>query len=196
MSNEICTEQFRIHLTAVAWSFLFSLCFSIAGSSAFADPLPGAACAPGFACFLNEPRDGACEHPAIVLDEQTKSTRYEGDRFSRAYEKSCIVKASSLVTRRGAELRLKLSNGAMKSYKDKQAGCENGFYASCKTYLLYDYFPEHGLFLIHVGYNESQAWYLVNQVDGKEQQIIAPPRYSPNKKWLASIYATDGGDDG
>jgi hypothetical protein len=89
-----------------------------------------------------------------------------------------------------------LGDGATKSYKDKQAGCENGSYASCKTYLLYDYFPEHGLFLIHVGYNENQAWYLINQVDGKEQEIIAPPRYSPNKKWLASVYATDGGDDG
>jgi hypothetical protein len=64
------------------------------------------------------------------------------------------------------------------------------------TYLLYDYFTEHGLFLIHVGYGESQAWYLVNQVDGKEQEIIAPPRYFPNKKWLASVYPTDGGDDG
>ena len=36
----------------------------------------------------------------------------------------------------------------------------------------------------------------MNQVDGKEQEIIAPPGYSPDKKWLASVYATDGGDDG
>jgi len=183
---------------AIAWSFLVALFFSIAGSNAFADVLPGAACPPGFTCFSIEPRDGACQHPAVVLDEQTKSTRYEGNPFSRAYEKACIAKTSSSVTRHGTELHLKLGNGATKLYKDKQskAACETGPNAGCKTYLLYDYFPEHGLFLIHVGYDESQAWYLVNQIDGKEQEIIAPPGYSPNKKWLASVYATDGGGDG
>jgi hypothetical protein len=183
---------------SLACSFFAVLCFSTGGSNAFADILPGAACPPGFTCFSIEPRDGACQHPAVVLDEKTRSTRYEGDRFSRAYEKACVAKTNSLVTRQGTELRLKLGNGATKLYKDKKSkvACENGAYASCKTYLLYDYFPDHGLFLVHVGYNESQAWYLLNQADGKEQEIIAPPGYSPNKKWLASVYATEGGDDG
>jgi hypothetical protein len=143
-------------LTAIVWSLLFLLCFSIAGPSAFADRLPGTACPQGFSCFSIEPRDGACQHPAVVLDEQTKSTRYDGDRFSRAYEKACIAKAGSLVARRGSELHLKLGNGATKSYKDRRAGCENGTYTGCKTYVLYDYFPEQGLLLIHVGYPSEQ----------------------------------------
>lgn len=28
------------------------------------------------------------------------------------------------------------------------------------------------------------------------EKIVAPPRYSPDRKWLASVYATDGPDDG
>jgi hypothetical protein len=181
----------------IAWAFLVALCFSMGGSNAFADMLTGATCPPDFTCFSIEPRDGACLHPAIVLDEQTKSTMYEGDRFSRAYEKACIAKTNSLVTRRGSELRLKLGNGTVKLYNDfnGKAACENGPDANCKTYLLYDYFPEHRLFLVHIGYDEDQGWILVNQVDGKEQKIVAPPDYSPSRKWLASVYATDGGDD-
>ncbi len=93
---------------------------------------------------------------------------------------------------------MKLNNGAVKQYKDNQgkAACENGPYESCKTYMLYDYFPERGLFLVDVMYNESDKWFLVGQRDGREVQIVAPPGYSPNRKWLASVYWTDGPDDG
>jgi hypothetical protein len=62
--------------------------------------------------------------------------------------------------------------------------------------MLYDYFPGHGFFLINVAYYESQQWLLLNQRDGKEQSIVAPPGYSPGRKWLASVYATEGPDDG
>ena len=105
---------------AIAWLFFIALCFSVGGSKAFAGILPGTTCPPGFTCFSIEPRDGVCQHPAVVLDEQTKSTRYEEDRFSRAYEKACVAKTSSLVTRQGTELLLKLGTGATKRYKDKQ----------------------------------------------------------------------------
>jgi hypothetical protein len=179
----------------MVWPISIALALSIGGSSAFAEILPGATCPPDFTCFPPEPRDGACQHPALVFDAKTKATRYEGDRFSRAYEKGCIAQANSSAVRRGRELRLKLSDGASKVYKDEPA-CENGPYERCKRYILYDYFPEHRLFLVNVGYYENNEWFLVSQLNGKEQQIVAPPGYSPNRKWLASVYATEGPDDG
>jgi hypothetical protein len=159
-----------------------------------AEIFPGAECPPGYTCFPPEPRDGACRHPAIILDENIKATRYEGNPFSRAYERACIAQANSLAVRQGRELRLKLGNGASKVYKDRPT-CERDS-ARCKNYTLYDYFPEHRLFLVNVGYYEDDAWLLVRQLDGKEEQIVAPPGYSPNKKWLASVYWSEGTDDG
>jgi hypothetical protein len=127
-----------------------------------------------------------------------KATRYDGDRFSRAYEKDCIAKANSSVVRQGGELRLKFNNGASKVYKDNQskAACDKGPYESCRRYIFYDYFPEHGLFLVNVGLYESEEWFLVSPQDGREEQVVAPPGYSPNRKWLASVYWTEGPDDG
>jgi hypothetical protein len=188
---------FALSSWIVVWSICVALSLSTGGSTAIAQILPGAKCPSDFTCLPSEPRDGVCQHPLLVLDPQTKSIRYEGDRFSRAGEKACIVKTNSLATHRGAELTLKLSNGTAKVYKDNQskAACEGGPYESCKTYMLYDFFPEHGLFLVNVAYNESNEWILVRQRDGREVQVVAPPGYSPNRKWLASVYWTDGPDD-
>jgi hypothetical protein len=189
--------RFRLILATVAWPFLVVLCSLVGGSNAHAESSPGATCPPGFSCFPFPPRDGACKHPAIILDEQAKATRYEDNPFSREYETACIAQANSSAVRQGLELRLKFGDGASKVYEDNydEASCEQ-HQEDCKQYVLYDYFPEHGLFLVNVGSNENQQWLLVRQSDGKEQQINAPPGYSPNKKWLASVYWTDGGDDG
>jgi hypothetical protein len=181
----------------MVWPISVALALSIAGSTALAEFLPGATCPPDFTCFSPAPRDGACRHPAVVLDPEAKGTRYEDSPFSGVYEKACIAQTNSSAVRRGLELRLKFGNGTSRVYKNNftEAACEQ-HQDTCKTYFLYDYLPEHRLFLINVGYNESQEWFLVSQVDGKEQKIIAPPGYSPSREWLASVYATDGGDDG
>ncbi len=177
---------------------LCALFASIGACNAFAETSSDAPCPADFSCVKPYPRDGACQHPAIVLDEKTKSGGYESDPYSRAFEKACIPKTGALATRRGGELRLTLGNGAVKLYKDNQSkkACEKGPYESCKTYLLYDYFPEHRLLLVHVLYYESDEWILVRQQDGKEENIVAPPRYSPGKKWLASVFWTEGPSDG
>jgi hypothetical protein len=177
------------------WTISIVLVFSTAGSSAFAETLQGATCPPDFTCPAPAPRDGACRHPALILDAKLKATRYESSPFSPTVEKACIAQANSSAVRRGRELRLKLGNGASKVYRDEVA-CEKGPYERCKRYVLYDYFPDHKLFLVNVGYYESDEWFLVGQLDGKEQQIVAPPGYSPSRKWLASVYWTEGPDDG
>ena len=43
-----------------------------------------------------------------------------------------------------------------------------------------------------MGYYEGGEWLLVSQLDGKEQQIVGPPGYSPGKKWLASANWNEG----
>lgn len=149
-------------------------------------------------CVKPYPLDGACQHPGIVLDERTKSDSYESDPFSPAVEKACLAKLGPQAARRGDELRLKLGNRAVKLYKDNRTkkACESGHYDNCKSYMLYDYFPEARAFLVHVSYYESDEWLLVRQQDGKEENIVAPPRYLPDKKWLASVFWTEGPSDG
>jgi hypothetical protein len=170
-----------------------ALALSIGGSSAFAE---GATCPADLSCRPPEPQDGVCRHPALVFSKDLQAMRYDGDEFSPTYEKACIAKANSSVVRRGGELRLKFKNGGSKVYKDSggKAACEEGS-NSCERYVLYDYFPEHGSFLVHVNYWETQGWFLVSQLDGKEEKIVAAPAYSPKRKWLASVYATEGPDD-
>jgi hypothetical protein len=140
------------------------------------------------------PHDGICEHPKTIFEGGV--ARYDGSPFSRSYEKKCILRAKSFALRRGGELRLTFGNGTTRAYKDNQSkACEHGPYESCKQHVLFDFFPEHDLLLINTGYYESQEWLLVRQLNGKEEAIVAPPRYSPNKKWLAAVNWSDG-DDG
>jgi hypothetical protein len=141
------------------------------------------------------PRDGICEHPNLIFEGEYP--RYDGDPISRSYEKQCILRAKPFALRRGGELRLIFGNGTTRAYRDIQSSkaCEQGPYESCKRYVLYDFFPEHELFVVNIGYNESQEWRLVRQLDGREEAVVAPPRYSPSKKWLASVNWSDG-DDG
>jgi hypothetical protein len=173
-----------------------ALSASMGASIAFAETSSDAPCPADFACVPPLPRDGACQHPAIVLAEKTKTGGYEDDPFSRAFEKACIAKTGALAARRGGELRLTLGNGAVKLYKDNQKACEKGPYGSCKNYMLYDYFPEDRLLLVHLMFYEGDEWLLIRQQDGKKENIVAPPRYSPGKKWLASVFWTEGPSDG
>ena len=78
-------------------------------------------------------------------------------------------------------------------FKDK-ADCERNP-DKCELYSLYDYFPKDRLFLVHVQGYESGAWLLIGQRNGRKQRVVAPPGYSPDKRWLASVYATEGPDD-
>ncbi|MCS3495134.1 hypothetical protein M2189_005906 [Bradyrhizobium japonicum] len=157
-----------------------------------------AACPAGYSCKEPYPLDGACQHPGMVLDESAKSERYESDPFAAVVEKACLAKMGPQAGRRGGELRIKLGDGAVKLYKDNpnKKACERGNSEACKSYMLYDYFPEARAFLVHVMSYEGDEWLLVRQQDGKEENIVAPPRYSPGKTWLASVFWTEGPSDG
>jgi hypothetical protein len=158
---------------------------------AFAEFLPGTACPPDFSCFTPPPRDGACQHSAIVLDTKLKATRWEENPTSRESEKACIAQTDSSATRRDNELHLEFRDGSSRVYKDNPAACEKGF-ENCAEYVLYDYFPQHELFLISVAYYEGGRWLLVSRLDGKEEEIVGQPAYSPSRKWLASANSNEG----
>ena len=81
-----CSIPFR----AIAGPLFISLLLSAHGECAFAE-IVGATCPPDFTCFPPEPRDGACEHPALVLDTKSKSMHYDSDKSSEEYEKTCIA---------------------------------------------------------------------------------------------------------
>jgi len=179
--------------TPIIAAFLVASGLLSGTGEASAEFLPGMPCPDGYTCFSAEPRDGVCQHPKVVLDEAIKATRVDGDQFSQEGERACITQTAGSVVRAAAGLRLKLDNGKSKLFKDK-ADCEQDADA-CERFSLYDYFPKDRLFLVHDQGYESDAWFLVSQRDGRQQRVVAPPGYSPGKRWLASVYATDGPSD-
>ncbi len=166
--------------SCITWLFLV---LSGYGALAESESAVGS-CGGAYGCI--PPREGICEHPKVVIDGGIP--KYDGTPSS-AYEKQCILRTKSFARRRGNELRLTFRNGTTRAYKDNQSpkACEQGSYESCKQYVLYDFFPEHELFLINIEYYESPEWRLVRQLKGNEETIVAPPRYSSSKKWLASV---------
>jgi hypothetical protein len=178
---------------ATAPVVLAALGLLLGAREASADFLPGTPCPDGFTCFSAEPRDGACKHPDVVLDQEMKVTRVDGNQFSPERERACLQQTAGSAIRSSAGLHLKLDNAKSRLFKDK-ADCERSP-DTCERFSLYDYFPNGRLFLVHEQGYESDAWFLVSQRDGRKQRVVAPPGYSPQKRWLASVYATEGPDD-
>jgi hypothetical protein len=151
--------------------FLYFLLFSLGGvcsASAQESPVPV--------------YEGICEH-----DPQSYS-------ISDVLEQKCISQTGSSAARDGHSLQLKFRDGTARTYQDNLSeGCDLVEpYATCRDYVLYDYFPQHELFLIHVTCWESDEWHLVRQMNGTEELIVEPPRYSPDRKWLAAVHWSEG----
>jgi hypothetical protein len=147
-------------------------------------------------CVSPDPQDGACPHPAFIYDAEAQVCRFETLPVSREHETKCLSLAKPYAARRGKQLRLTLRNGAAKTYRDtlEEKDC-NQSPAGCWDYILYDWFPEHRLFLVNKSVEESDEWMLVSQLNGREEEIIAPPHYSPDRKWLAAVYYWTHGAD-
>lgn len=159
------------------------------GSAAFAeDNRPVGTCAENEWCLPVIPHDGVCPHPSVIFD--IPGGRYESPPVSRDDESRCIPLAQPFAERRGDELLLTFRNGAVETYKDAPAGEDD------ENYVFYDYFPEHRLFLVNVNHDEAQDWLLISQMDGRKEKIVAPPRYSPDRKWLASVNWIEALDEG
>jgi hypothetical protein len=170
----------------------------LAGSSVAAarDDAPAPPAAGSRSCVYPDPQDGACPHPAFIFDTTAEVCRFEAAPVSRDYEQKCLALAQPFAARRGKLLRLSLRNGATRTYRDSldEKGCAQSA-AGCYDYILYHWFPEHRLFLVNRSAAEEEEWLLVSQLNGREEMIFAPPRYSPDRKWLAAVNYTTHGPD-
>jgi hypothetical protein len=124
--------------------------------------------------FSNHPsQDGRCigDHGMGDLDRS---------------EKACLDQVGELAQRIGPGLQLKFRNGMTRVYLNEEAKCQSGA-DGCVKYQLIGYFPEHDLMLIEIGYWEGVSYRLVWADTGNDTDIVAPPHYSPDKRWLASV---------
>jgi hypothetical protein len=107
-------------------------------------------------------------------------------------EPACLDQVGELARRVGPGLQLKFRNGLTRIFVDEDAKCQTHEAEGCVKYRLTGYFPEHDLLLIEVGYWEGGSWLLVRADSGKTSEIVAPPHYSPSKRWLASVASSIG----
>ena len=92
----------------------------------------------------------------------------------------------------GPGLQLKFRNGKTRIYLNEEAKCQSDDADGCIKYQLTGYFPEHDLILIEVSYWEGVSWLLIWANAGDETEIVAPPHYSPDRRWLASVASGEG----
>jgi hypothetical protein len=162
--------------------FLHFLLFSLVAvsvTSAQREAAPSAGCVSP--CMTPPVYEGICEHPPSI-----------GWGFSEALEQKCISQTGSSAARDGDRLQLKFRDGTTRFYRDSLKEACDEDQRNCVEYMLYDYFREHELFLIRVMYCEADEWRLIRQLNGAEEQIVGPPRYSPDRKWLAAVHWSEG----
>jgi hypothetical protein len=107
-------------------------------------------------------------------------------------EEACLVQISGIARRVGPTLQLKFGNGKTKIFFNEEAKCQSDSADGCVKYQLTGYFPEHNIILIEVDYWEGASWLLVWANTGDTSAIVAPPHYSPDKHWLASVASSVG----
>ena len=133
--------------------------------------------------------------PYSVSDHPSQDGRCIGDRgvgdVDRS-EKACLEQVGELARRVGLGLQLNFRNGKTRIYLNEEAKCQSSEAEGCVKYQLTGYFPEHDLVLIEVGHWEGASWLLVRANTGDATEIVAPPHYSPDRRWLASVASSIG----
>ena len=107
-------------------------------------------------------------------------------------ENACLEQIGDLAQRVGPGLQLKFRNGKTRIYLNEDAKCQASEADGCVKYQLTGYFPEHDLILIEVDYWEGVSWLLVRVNTGENVAVVAPPHYSPDRRWLASVASAEG----
>jgi hypothetical protein len=102
-------------------------------------------------------------------------------------EQACLEQIGELAQRVGPALQLKFRNGVTRVYFNEDAKCQSDEAKGCVKYQLTGYFPKHDLLLIEVDHWEGGSWLLVRADVGQATEIVAPPHYSPGKRWLVSV---------
>jgi hypothetical protein len=133
--------------------------------------------------------------PYSISDHPSQDGRCVGDNgvgdLDRS-EEACLEQVGELAQRVGPGLQLKFRNGLTRIYLNEDSKCQSNDANGCIKYQLTGYFPEHDLFLIEVDYLEGVSWLLVWANAGDYAAIVAPPHYSPDRRWLASVASSEG----
>ena len=133
--------------------------------------------------------------PYTFSDHPSQDGRCIGDNgvgdIDRS-ENACLAQIGEIAQRIGPGLQVKFGNGYTKIYLNEDARCQSDTAEGCVKYQLTGYFPEHNILLIEVDYWEGASWLLVWVNTGASEAIAAPPHYSPDKRWLASVASGEG----
>ena len=133
--------------------------------------------------------------PYSFSDHPSQDGRCIGDNGAGDIDRSenaCLEQISGIAQRVGPGLQLKFGNGYTKIYLNEDAKCQSATADGCVKYQLTGYFPAHNIILIEVDYWEGVSWLLVWADTGESAAIVAPPHYSPDKRWLASVASGEG----
>jgi hypothetical protein len=107
-------------------------------------------------------------------------------------ENACLAQIAGIAQRIGPGLQVKFGTGYTRIYLNEDAKCQSNPADGCVRYQLTGYFPEHNIMLIEVDYWEGVSWLLVWADTGHSTKIVAPPHYSPDRRWLASVASSVG----
>lgn len=131
------------------------------------------------------------ERPAFsVVDRPSQDGRCADDTGRGDLDRSetaCLAQIPELAQRNGASLKLTFRNGRARIYRNQDAKCSDSNDQVCVKYQLTGYFPDHDLLLIERGRLEGIDWLLVRADTGDEIGLVAPPHYSPERRWLAAV---------
>jgi len=133
--------------------------------------------------FADPPKYSLSDHPS--QDGRCIGDKGVGD-LDRS-EQACLEQIGELAQRVGPGLQLKFRNGLTRVYFNEDAKCQSDEAKGCVKYQLTGFFSKHDLLLIEVDYWEGGSWLLVHADTGKASEIVAPPHYSPRKRWLVSV---------
>lgn len=102
-------------------------------------------------------------------------------------EKDCLAKLNRLAHREGHILRLKLENGATRTFKENRQACDDHDADECTRYDLRAYLPaQHVLVVAWSGYEESGSL-VISTRTGRSIELETLPQFSPSGRWFASV---------
>nr|WP_244440651.1 hypothetical protein [Bradyrhizobium oligotrophicum] len=154
-----------------------------------------AAAPAAFFCLISSVVAGAERPPFSVVDHPSQDGRCVDDNGKGDLDRSepaCLAQIPDLAQRQGSGLQLTFRNGRKRVYRNQDAKCASDEAKGCVKYQLTGYFPGDDLILIERGHWEGVDWLLVRADSGDEIGIVAPPHYSPEKRWLVSAASSLG----
>ncbi|MGC2775817.1 MAG: hypothetical protein WA418_09300 [Bradyrhizobium sp.] len=154
-----------------------------------------AAALASFVCLVSSPVASADRPPFSVVDQPSQDGRCIDDTGAGDLDRSetaCLAQIRDVAQRNGSGLKLAFRNGRTRIYRNQDAKCADGDAKGCVKFQLTGYFTDHDLILLECGRLEGVDWLLVRADTGDEIGIVAPPHYSPEKRWLVSVASHQG----